>query len=180
MNISVFGGSQPKPGDTAYNDALTLGRLLGSAGHTVLTGGYIGTMEAVSQGAAQEGAHVIGITCNQIESWRQVRPNSWVIEERRFEYLYQRILALVDSCDAAIALPGGAGTLTEVAVMWNLLLTGAIPPRPLILIGDGWKNTFYTFFTELGEYTPNSYRNWLMFAPNVYVGYDTLNASSPD
>ena len=180
MNISVFGGSQPKPGESAYDDALSLGRLLGSAGHTVLTGGYIGTMEAVSQGASQEGAHVIGITCSQIESWRAVRPNPWIIEERRFEYLYQRILALVESCDAAIALPGGAGTLTEVAVMWNLMLTTAISPRPLILVGGGWKTTFRTFFNELGGYTPVQYRKLLLYASDINDGFEMLEASLPD
>ena len=53
--ITVFGGSQPKPGDEDYQQALRLGALLGSAGFTVLTGGYVGTMEAVSRGAAENG-----------------------------------------------------------------------------------------------------------------------------
>ncbi|MBT3713395.1 MAG: LOG family protein, partial [Anaerolineae bacterium] len=48
MNITIFGGSAPKPNSPAYNDALTLGELLAERGHSVMTGGYIGTMEAVS------------------------------------------------------------------------------------------------------------------------------------
>jgi uncharacterized protein (TIGR00725 family) len=63
MKVSVFGGSQPREGDAAYAEAMELGRLLAERGHIVLTGGYIGTMEAVSRGARQAGGHVIGVTC---------------------------------------------------------------------------------------------------------------------
>lgn len=45
--VTVFGGASPTEPD--YNAALRLGRLLGQAGCSVLTGGYIGTMEAVSR-----------------------------------------------------------------------------------------------------------------------------------
>lgn len=174
MNITVFGGSQPKPGDPAYEEALALGALLGSAGHNVLTGGYVGTMEAVSKGASSVGAHVIGVTCDQIEAWRQIRPNPWIVEERRVPSLYQRIIALIEGCDAAFALPGGAGTLTEISVMWNLLLTNALPTRPLILIGEGWQKTFATFFDVLGVYTPEKQRTWISFAPDVSTAFKLL------
>jgi uncharacterized protein (TIGR00725 family) len=63
MKISVFGGSQPEEGSLAYQEAYQLGKLLAEAGHIVLTGGYIGTMEAVSRGASEADGHVIGVTC---------------------------------------------------------------------------------------------------------------------
>src|SRR5512133_2672337 len=113
MNITVFGGSQPRPGSNAYAEAYQLGKLLAEAGHAVLTGGYIGTMEAVSRGANEDGGDVVGITWAEIERWRGVGANSWVKEERKFETLRQRLDGLIDGCDAAIALPGGPGTLTE-------------------------------------------------------------------
>ena len=31
-------------------------------------------MEAVSRGANEAGGHVIGVTCEDIEAWRQVKP----------------------------------------------------------------------------------------------------------
>lgn len=167
MNITVFGGSQPKPGETAYEEALRLGKLLGAAGYTVLTGGYIGTMEAVSQGAATEGAHVIGVTCEDIEAWRKVQPNCWISEEWRCISLQDRLMKLINGCDAACALPGGPGTLTEIALTWNLLLTDSITPRPLILIGQGWEHIFQTLFDTMGPYIPDNQRGWLVFAPNV-------------
>ena len=69
MKVSVFGSSKPTPGDKTYTEALELGSLLAKRGHTVLTGGYMGTMEAVSRGAAEAGGHVIGVTCSDIEKW---------------------------------------------------------------------------------------------------------------
>ncbi len=76
MNITVFGGAQPKEGTPAYEEARTLGTLLAQRGHTVLTGGYMGTMEAVSRGACEAGGHVIGVTCIDIEEWRKSKPES--------------------------------------------------------------------------------------------------------
>lgn len=174
MRVTVFGGSKPQPGEPSYQEALQLGKLLGSAGYTVLTGGYIGTMEAVSRGAAEAGGHVIGVTCDEIEAWRSVSPNPWVQEELRFTHLHQRLITLIESCDAALALPGGPGTLAEIAMMWNLLLTNSIPSRQLILIGDGWWSTFQQFFTSLGGYIPESQQQWLEFAPDISQAFALL------
>lgn len=176
--VTVFGGSKPAPGEPAYADALYLGELLGATGYTVLTGGYIGTMEAVSRGVATAGGHVIGVTCDEIEAYRPVACNPYVIEEMRFTSIRQRLLALIDNCDAAIALPGGAGTLAEIAVMWNHLITGAISPRPLILVGAGWRAVFNLFFADLGDYVPETDRLWLSFAADVRSAFNRLQESS--
>jgi uncharacterized protein (TIGR00730 family) len=172
--ITVFGGSNPEPHD--YEEALKLGRLLGAASFTVLTGGYIGTMEAVSRGAAETGGHVIGVTCAAIEAWRPVQPNQWVMEEMRFPTLRLRLLALIDECDAAIALPGGPGTLTEIATMWNHLMTDSIASRPLILIGPGWEATFRQFYQSFDHYIAQAHRHWLSFAPDVQNAFEQLQA----
>jgi uncharacterized protein (TIGR00725 family) len=163
--VTVFGGANPSEPD--YNEALRLGRMLGQAGCSVLTGGYIGTMEAVSRGAAESGGHVIGVTCAEIEAWRKVSANRWVQEERRFATLRERLYALIDGCQAAVALPGGPGTLAEIAVMWNHLLTDAIAPRPLILVGPGWQETFRQFYSAFDQYIPEKQRVWVSFAENV-------------
>src|SRR5215216_7137944 len=91
MRISVFGSSQPKERDTAYAEGIELGKLLAERGHTVLTGGYIGLMEAVSRGAREAGGHVIGVTCEDIETWRQIKANPWVMEEIRKKTLVERL-----------------------------------------------------------------------------------------
>lgn len=167
MNITVFGGSQPKEGDAAYMEAQTLGRLLAERGHAVLTGGYIGTMEAVSRGASEAGGHVIGVTCEDIENWRKVSANRWVKEERRRKTLLERLQVLIEDCDVAIALPGGPGTLTEISLMWNLMIIQALHRRPLILVGDGWQSVFDQVFTKLGTYTSPAQQELVQFAPDI-------------
>ena len=167
LRVTVFGGSRTSPGERDYSQAQRLGRMLGEMECTVLTGGYIGTMEAVSRGAAESGGHIIGVTCEEIEAWRPVRPNRWVQEEMRYATLRERLFALIDECTAAIALPGGPGTLTEIAVLWNHLLTNAVAPRPLILVGDGWKTVFHQFYLSHDSYIPEVQRKWLVFAPDV-------------
>jgi uncharacterized protein (TIGR00730 family) len=175
MNITVFGGAQPQPNSPAYEEARLLGELLAQRGHTVLTGGYIGTMEAVSRGAAEAGGHVIGVTCEDIEAWRAVSPNRWVKEERRCKTLIGRLQALVEGCDAALALPGGAGTMTEIALMWNLMIVESRHRSPLILIGRGWQSTFDQFFQDFDEYTSAKQRELLLFAVDVDTAVKMLD-----
>lgn len=176
MRISIFGGSQPREGDPAYNEALEQGRLLAERGHVVLTGGYIGVMEAVSRGAQEAGGHVIGVTCEDIEAWRPVKPNSWVMEEVRKKTLIDRLHTLIHESDAALALPGGAGTLTEIALMWNLMIVEALHRRPLILVGGGWQSTFDQFFREFDSYTTAPQREILRFAEDVHTAVKMLES----
>ncbi len=175
MKISVFGGSQPKEGSQAYIQALELGRLLAQHHHIVLTGGYIGTMEAVSRGAAEAGGHVIGVTCEEIEQWRPLGPNPWVKEKWRKKTLFERLQALILGCEAALALPGGPGTLTEISLMWNLMIIGSLHRRPLILIGEGWQSVLDQAFLSLGDYISDGQRELVTFAPDVKTAVDRLN-----
>jgi hypothetical protein len=174
MRISVFGGSQPKEGENAYQEAVELGKLLAQRGHTVLTGGYIGTMEAVSRGAHEAGGHVIGVTCEDIETWRKVSANAWVMEEIRKKTLVERLHALIHESDAALALPGGPGTLTEISLMWNLMIVESLHRRPLILIGDGWQSVFDQFFKGLDAYVPAYQREILRFAEDAQTAVKML------
>jgi uncharacterized protein (TIGR00730 family) len=171
MKITVFGGSSPKPGDAAYEQAYQLGKLIGEAGFTVLTGGYIGTMEAVSRAVYEAGGHVIGVTCDQIEAWRPVSPNRWVQEEKRFLTLRERLYALIDNCDAALVLPGGIGTLAELALMWSQLQTTSIATRSLVLVGAGWQAVYKELINQFDNYIPLEHRAYVHFAPDVKTAF---------
>ena len=145
--ISVFGSSAPQPGSADYEAAHTIGRLLAQAGLVVATGGYYGTMEAVSKGAAEAGGHVIGVTCDQIERFRPLAPNQYVVEEIRYPTLQERVQHLVRENEGMITLPGGIGTLSELALAWSLLQVGEIPKRPFVALGPLWQQTLHTFFS---------------------------------
>ena len=66
----------------------------------------------------------------------------------------ERLHTLIHESDAALALPGGAGTLAEISVMWNLMIVESLHRRPLILIGDGWQSVFDQFFQGFETYMP--------------------------
>ena len=61
--MAVFGSSEPVPGDPLYEQARRLGTLLAGAGHSVVTGGYGGVMQAACQGAREAGGRTLGIGC---------------------------------------------------------------------------------------------------------------------
>ena len=111
------------------------------------------------------------MTCEEIEAWRSVRPNQWVQEEIRRQTLKERLFALIEECDAAIALPGGAGTLAEIALMWNQMQIQAIPVKPLALVGSGWRLTFETLLSQQEMYFAPVYRELLGFAEDIDRAY---------
>jgi len=177
--ITVFGGSLPKVGSDAYQEAQQLGSLLGSGGYAVQTGGYIGTMEAVSKGASEAGGHVIGVTCDEIEDWRPVAPNQWVMQEKRCPTLRERLYVLIDECDAALALPGGIGTLVEIVLTWAQLQIHPDQQKPLIVIGPGWDKTIKSFLSEQGEYILALDQARITTAVDVETAFLTLQKNLP-
>ncbi len=176
MRVTIFGGSKPRPGDQAYEQAFKLGCVLGEANHDVITGGYIGTMEAISHGAVDHGAQAIGVTCDQIEAWRPVKPNTWLTKEFRYASLVERMVALIDLCDVALALPGGPGTLAEISLMWNLLVIGGVTPKPLYLIGERWQAVFHQFLNCFSDYTPPEQASWINYLLSID---DVINQIKP-
>jgi uncharacterized protein (TIGR00730 family) len=175
--ISIFGGSTPQPGSAAYQDAQSLGAMLAKGGFIVQSGGYIGTMEAVSRGAFEAGGHVIGVTCDEIEGWRPVAPNQWIKEEKRCSTLRERLFVLIDECDGIIALPGGIGTLAEIILCWAQLQIQPDDKRPLIAIGEGWKKTIDVFMKEQNPYIPTKDQSRVITVPSVKSAFTNLQSA---
>ena len=172
--ISVFGSSAPVPGSPAYEVARQVGYLLAQKGYAVATGAYNGTMAAVSQGASEGGGHVIGVTSERIEAFREDGgPNQWVVEEIRFPTLRERLTHLVTVNDGMITLPGGIGTLSEMSLAWSLLQVDEISARPLILLGDMWRDTVEAFAKP--EYVSEKHKSLVKWAASPADAVDTLH-----
>ena len=172
--ISVFGSSTPEPGSPAFEVAHEVGRLLAERGFAVATGGYCGTMTAVSRGAAEVGGHVIGVTSDQIERFRPLGPNEWLHEEIRFPTLQERLNYLVRQNDGMIVLPGGIGTLSEMALAWSYLQVGEMTPRPLALLGSLWRSTLNAFIDP--QYVRGQHVELLHFAATPQEAVDHIAA----
>jgi uncharacterized protein (TIGR00730 family) len=138
--IAVYGSSRITPADPEYADALEVGRLLGAAGYTIMTGGYAGVMEAASRGAAEAGARVIGVTTAAIEALAGRRANPWLTEEVAQDLFSQRIDYLVRRAQGFVAMPGGIGTLHEIVAVWEMMRVGEIPPAPIVCYSPYWED----------------------------------------
>ena len=149
--VTVFGSSEPKAGEPPYQEALRLGELLAQSGFDICNGGYGGTMEAVSRGARAEGARVTGVT--SVIFTQRTGANSWIETEISTNNLYHRTKELIDRGDAFIVLPGKAGTLSELTFVWALMRVDEVAAKPIILVGDMWKN-FLEIAGQLGILEP--------------------------
>jgi len=163
--IAVFGTSKAlKEGDAEYDAGRRLGGLLARAGYTVETGGYHGTMEAVSRGAKEAGGRVVGVTTSLFDAVR-TGPNPYLDEEIKFPTLFQRLHYLVTSATAWVALPGGIGTLSEVALAWSLMQAGELARRPLVVVGAMWREWLQSF-SRNGHVQPR-YAELIQYADDV-------------
>lgn len=117
--------------------AESLGRLLAEDGFAVANGGYGGTMLAAGKGAAAAGGTVIGVTCT---AFKRCGANEFVTEEISTSCLSERLAKLVELGEAYLVLPGGTGTLLELADVWEHKNKGfANADKPIILVGAFWK-----------------------------------------
>ena len=143
--VTIFGGSKCGEDSEEYGQALTLGRLLAERGYTICTGGYLGVREGASRGAHERGGRVLGIVMNQFKS----EPNRYLTEKVASAHFYERLQNLIERSVGFIALRGGAGTVTELSLVWNKLQTKVIEPRPLVLLGDFWLRVIQSFRENL-------------------------------
>lgn len=167
MIVAVFGSAGPREGSSDYTQAYELGFALGRQGHTVMTGGYFGVMQAAAQGALDGGGKTIGVTCADIDSWRPTGPNPFIQDHRSTPNLNSRLEVLVREADAFFALPGGIGTMGEIILALNLMAVNSMPVKPLIAIGNAWQKTFDAFFNACAPQIASKDKALLVCAPDV-------------
>src|SRR5919199_5000802 len=143
--VTIFGGSKCGEESEEYGQAVRLGQLLAEEGFTICTGGYLGVMEAASLGAHERGGRVLGIVMNQFKS----EPNRYLSEKIASAHFYERLQNLITRSVGFIAVRGGAGTVTELSLVWNKLQTKVIEPRPIVLLGDCWPPVIECFRRHL-------------------------------
>ena len=143
--VTIFGGSKCGENSPEYLQAKDLGGRLAEAGFTICTGGYLGVMEAASRGAREKGGRVFGIVMNQFKS----EPNRYLTDKVASDHFYDRLQNLITRSVGFVALRGGMGTVTEISLVWNKLQTRVLDKRPLVLLGDCWKDVVKTWQDNL-------------------------------
>jgi uncharacterized protein (TIGR00725 family) len=112
-----------------YAAARELGRLLAEAGFVLLCGGGTGVMEAAARGASESGGLTVGILPGRDAGESPANP---YIEVPLFTGIsYARNFVNAVSSDVLVAVAGGLGTLSEIALA---LKCG----KPVVLLGS-WR-----------------------------------------
>jgi len=117
QQAAVFGGGNWVRDGEFWRVAREIGMLLAELEYTVVTGGYGGAMEAVSEGAVAAGGRTFAYLHPHASD---PAPNPRVQQsEMRSDYLDR--LSALSRIPIGIALPGSSGTLAEIAVAIALL-----------------------------------------------------------
>ena len=114
QRISVFGGRDITL--DVYEDTLEIGRRLADEGYLVFCGGGAGVMKAIAKGVHDEGGIVVGVLKGQdLEEG-----NKYLTIPIATGIGIARNAILAYNCDAAIAISGQYGTLSEIAYAFQL------------------------------------------------------------
>jgi uncharacterized protein (TIGR00730 family) len=137
-SVSLFGSARLKPGHKWYTLAQETGKALSEAGFTVVTGGGPGIMEAANKGAKEGPSLSVGL--NIVLPHEEVA-NDYQDISLRFRHFFTRKVMFVKYASAYVVMPGGFGTLDELAEILALVQTGKTRRIPIILMVESfWKD----------------------------------------
>ncbi len=137
LQIGVMGSAQ----DLNYSDilrdlALEIGREIARSGNIVVYGAekdYDSLSTQAAKGAKEVGGTTVGVTYGKGKDIWEKEGFTDIIIVTGLERGGGREFVLVNSCDAIIAISGGSGTLTEIAIAYQSNI-------PIVVMKDtgGW------------------------------------------
>ncbi len=173
-SVTIFGSSSVQAGSEEYENAVELGKRLALRNLSIVSGGYGGTMEAVSKGAystlklitdeqgktvpvPENTVEISGIICSPLFVTRKEQGNRYLTKIIDSQNLIHRLQLLVESSQCFIALPGSLGTATEMMLVWNVLYCNYLFLKEqnahqhikLIAFREGWEQFIETCCTLL-------------------------------
>jgi uncharacterized protein (TIGR00730 family) len=145
-SVSIFGSARLPPDHPSYKLTEEIALKLSNAGFSIVSGGGPGIMEAANKGAFAGKSPSIGLN---IELPHEQNPNPYQDVALTFRHFFSRKVMFVKFATAYVVMPGGFGTLDELAEMLTLVQTGKTRRIPIILVGtkfwsglvDWFKNT---------------------------------------
>lgn len=136
--VCIFGSARTRPDTQAYNDVVTLARMLSWEGIDILTGGGPGLMEAANKGAklGQQEKHTKSLSIGiSIQLDTEVKPNKHLDINRHHYRFSSRLDDFMRLSHAMIVTPGGIGTILELFFSWQLVQRHHLSKRPIVLLG---------------------------------------------
>lgn len=152
--VSVFCGSSVNKLSQHYlSIAEKAGKLLSEKGYIIACGGGGGLMHRLCCSAIENGGKTIGICLNK----KDIFQTNQLSRRLLYKTLYYRQKKLLAIGDAYLVLPGGIGTIYEIAeIIEKKKIRDINPDKPLIVVGnyfDHFKNQLisahrFGFFPE--------------------------------
>lgn len=135
--VSIFGSARIGPDHRWYQLTVDLARRLSDAGFAVISGGGPGIMEAANRGAFAGSSASVGLN---IQLPHEQSGNEFQDISLTFRHFFARKVAFAKYASAFVAVPGGFGTLDELAEVLTLIQTKMGRQIPVILIDSAfWK-----------------------------------------
>ncbi|SAL39352.1 LOG family protein [Caballeronia humi] len=145
--ISIYGSARLKPESPYYKLTIEIAQRFSDAGFAVISGGGPGIMEAANKGAHAGKSPSVGLN---IELPHEQSGNQWQDISLRFRHFFTRKVTFVKNSDAVVVMPGGFGTLDELAEVLTLIQTKKSRHVPIVLVGaEFWAGLLDWFKTTL-------------------------------
>lgn len=144
-SVSMFGSARISPEHPYYVLAEETARQLSDAGFSVVSGGGPGIMEAANRGAYAGKSLSIGLN---IQLPREQKGNDYQDISLNFRHFFSRKVMFVKYASAYVVLPGGFGTLDELAEIMTLVQTGKTRRIPIILVHTQFWEGLVDWFRE--------------------------------
>jgi uncharacterized protein (TIGR00730 family) len=130
-SVSLFGSARMASAHPYYKLTEEIARVLSDAGFSVVSGGGPGLMEAANKGAFAGKSPSIGLN---IALPQEQAANEYQDISLNFRHFFSRKVMFVKYASAYVVLPGGFGTLDELAEILTLVQTGKTRRIPIILV----------------------------------------------
>ncbi len=142
-SVSIFGSARFAPDHPYYKLTEDIARALSDAGFSVVSGGGPGIMEAANKGAFAGKSPSVGLN---IQLPHEQAGNAYQDIRLTFRHFFSRKVMFVKYAAAYVVMPGGFGTLDELAEILTLVQTGKTRRIPIILVHSPFWNGLIDWF----------------------------------
>ena len=144
-SVSIFGSARTKPEHPYYALTVEIARTLSDAGFSVVSGGGPGIMEAANKGAFEGKSPSVGLN---IQLPHEQSGNEFQDIRLTFRHFFSRKVMFVKYAAAYVVMPGGFGTLDELAEILTLVQTGKTRKIPIILVHEPFWSGLIDWFRD--------------------------------
>jgi len=147
--VAIFGSARTPQENEEYQTAKKFAERMSEEGYMTITGAGPGIMAAGNEGAGPGESFGLNISLPfEASANEYIEGDEKLID---FNYFFTRKLSFVKEAHAAVACPGGVGTMDEIFEAMTLIQTGKATIYPLVLLnapGSDYWSQWDTFLKE--------------------------------